>query len=162
MDFRSLMPLSRRDVAGAEQDPFTVIRRDMDRLFDEMARGFGMPRAWGDGGTVPRVDVQETDKAIEVKAELPGVEEKDLDLQLAEGMLTIKGEKKQEREEGEKGKGYYMMERSYGSFFRRIPLPAEVQQDKVEARFKNGVLTVSLPKSPEAAAKVKRIEVKGG
>jgi HSP20 family protein len=97
-----------------------------------------------------------------VKAELPGVEEKDLDLQLAEGMLTIKGEKKQEREEGEKGKGYYMMERSYGSFFRRIPLPTEVQEDKVEARFKNGVLMVSLPKSPEATAKVKRIEVKSG
>lgn len=163
MDLRSLMPFGRRDVAGAEQDPFFfAMRRDMDRLFDEMGRGFGMPRVWGDGSAAPKIDIRETDTAVEVKAELPGVEEKDLDLQLVDNVLTIKGEKKQERQEGEKGKGYYLMERSYGSFFRQIPLPVEVEKDKVQARFKNGVLTVTLPRSAEAAAKVKRIDVKAG
>ena len=111
-------------------DPFTQMRREMDRLFDDMTKSMSLARpAMGMGVMAPRVDVRETDKAIEVEAELPGVTEKDVEVQLAEGVLTIRGEKKQEREEKEKG--YYLMERSYGSFLRQIPLPVEVDEGKV-------------------------------
>jgi HSP20 family protein len=159
MDLKSLMPFGRRDVAAGE-DPFTAMRREMDRLFDEMSRGFGLPRGvWGgEGGAGLRLDVKETDKAVEVHAELPGVDEKDVQLELADNVLTIKGEKKQDKQEQDKG--YYLVERAYGSFMRRVPLPVEVDEDKVEARFKNGVLTVILPKSPTVEAKTRKIEIK--
>jgi HSP20 family protein len=157
MDFKTLMPFGRRDLVGGE-DPFTAARREMDRLFDEMTKSMSLSRpAMGMGPMAPRVDVKETDKAIEVHAELPGVDEKEVDVQLADGVLTIKGEKKQEREEKEKG--YYLMERSYGSFMRQIPMPIEIEEDKVEARFDKGVLTVILPKSARAEAKTKKIAI---
>lgn len=159
MDFRSLVPFGRRELAAGE-DPFTAMRREMDRLFDEMTKSMSLARpAMGMGVMAPRVDVKETDKAIEIEAELPGVAEKDVEVQLAEGVLTIKGEKKQEREEKEKG--YYLMERSYGAFLRQIPLPVEVDEAKVEAKFDKGVLSVVLPKSAKAEAKTKKIEIKG-
>lgn len=160
MDLRSLVPFGRRDVAGGE-DPFTAVRREMDRLFDEMSRNFGLPRGiWGGegGGASLRLDVKETDQAIEVHAELPGVDEKDVQLELADNVLTIKGEKRQDKQEQDKG--YYLVERAYGAFLRRVPLPVEVDEDKVEARFKNGVLTVTLPKSPTVEAKTRKIEIK--
>jgi HSP20 family protein len=159
MDFRSLMPFGRRELAGGD-DPFSAMRREMDRLFDEMTRSMSLARpALGLGVMAPRVDVRETETAIEVEAELPGVTEKDVEVQLAEGVLTIKGEKRQEREEKEKG--YYLMERSYGSFLRQIPLPVEVDEGKVEASFDKGVLKVVLPRSPTAEAKAKKIAIKG-
>ena len=124
-----------------------------------MTKSFSLARpAFGMGVMAPRVDVKETDKAVEVHAELPGVDEKDVDVSLAEGVLTIRGEKKQEREEKEKA--YYLMKRGYGAFLRQIPLPFEVDEDKVEARFDKGVLTVVLPKSPAAEARTRKIEVK--
>jgi HSP20 family protein len=135
------------------------MRREMDRLFDDMTKSFSLARpAMGMGVMAPRVDVKETDKAVEVQAELPGVAEKDVEVQLAEGVLTIRGEKRQEREEKEKG--YYLMERSYGSFLRQIPLPVEIDEAKVEAKFDKGVLTVVLPRSAKAEAKTKKIEIK--
>ncbi len=158
MDFKSLMPFARRDVA---EDPFTAMRREMDRLFEEMTKSFSLARpAFGMGVMAPRVDMRETDTAIEIQAELPGVTEKDIEVQLADGVLTLKGEKKQEREEKEKG--YYLMERAYGSFLRQIPIPVEVEEDKVEAKFDKGVLTITLPKKPEAQTKAKKIEIKTG
>jgi HSP20 family protein len=110
---------------------------------------------------MPRVDVSESENEYEVTAELPGIDEKDVELTLADNVLTIRGEKKVEREEKDKDKNYYMSERSFGSFRRAVPLPAEVDEDRVEANFKNGVLTVHLPKSPQAQARTRRIEVKG-
>jgi HSP20 family protein len=158
MDLKSLMPFGRRDLTTGE-DPFTAMRREMDRLFDDMTRSMSLARpAFGMGAMAPRVDVKETDKAIEVHAELPGVADKDVEVQLADGLLTIRGEKRQDREEKEKS--YYLMERSYGSFMRQIPLPVEVEEDKVEAKFDKGVLTVVLPKSARAEAKTKKIEIK--
>jgi HSP20 family protein len=158
MDFKSLMPFGRRDLAAGE-DPFAAMRREMDRLFDDMTRGASLTRpAMGLGMMAPRVDVKETDKAVEIQAELPGVTEKDVEVQLADGVLTIRGEKKQECLEKEKG--YYLMERAYGSFMRQIPLPVGVDETKVEARFDKGVLSVTLPKSAEAEAKTRKIEIK--
>ena len=100
----------------------------------------------------------ETDGGIEVTVELPGMEQKDVEVSLAGDALTIKGEKKVERKEEKKG--YYVSERSYGSVFRTIPLPPGLDADKVDASFRNGVLTVKIPHSPEAKARMKRIEVK--
>lgn len=157
MDLKSLMQAGRRDLAGGE-DPFGTVRREMDRMFEDLTRSFGLSRlGWSEGGGL-RVDLKETGTGLEVHAELPGVDEKDVDLQLADNVLTIRGEKRQEKQEEEKG--YYLSERSYGSFVRRIPLPIEVDREKVEARFAKGVLTVVLPKAPELEAKTRRIEIK--
>jgi HSP20 family protein len=161
MDMRSLLPFGRRDVAAAE-DPFTAMRREMERVFEDMTKGMSLTRpAFGLGPMAPRMDVKETDAAIEITAELPGVEEKDVEVELVGDVLTIRGEKRQSREEGEKDKGWYLMERAYGSFLRQVPLPVEVEADKVEARFEKGVLHVTLPKSAPAAARARKIAIKG-
>ncbi len=169
MDFRELIPFGRdrRDVAGRGGDnPMEAFQREMNRLFDDFFRGFGggggAPAArYGEGAfgvAVPRVDVSETGSEYEVTAELPGMEEKDVEILLDQNMLTLKGEKRAEREQKEKD--YHLTERSFGSFRRTIPLPVEVDRDKVEAGFKNGVLTIRLPKAQQAQAQAKRIQVK--
>ena len=107
---------------------------------------------------MPTVDVSETDKAYEITAELPGMDEKNVEVKLANGLLTIKGEKQDEKEE--KKKDYHMRERSYGSFERSFQVPDGVDADKIEANFKKGVLTVILPKSAEAQKAEKKITVK--
>ena len=112
---------------------------------------------WGSGEA--RSDVVETDNAVEVSIELPGMEMKDIEVSVSDDMLTVKGEKKIERQDEKKG--YYLSERSYGAIYRTIPLPPGVDGEKAEASFKDGVLTIRLPQTPEAQAKVKRIEVKG-
>ena len=119
--------------------------------------GWGPPAQTG-MAVAPRIDISETDTELRIEVELPGIDEKDVCLTLTDNVLMIRGEKKAEREE--KDKNYYVSERSFGSFQRAIPLPTEVDADKVEASFKNGVLTVRLPKTPEAEAKTRRIEVK--
>ncbi|TVR83015.1 MAG: Hsp20/alpha crystallin family protein [Rhodospirillales bacterium] len=165
MNVRDLIPWSRgRELApGREgiEHPLVAFQREMDRLFDEFWRGDmpGVARAGG-GAVAPRLDVSEDDKAIIVKAELPGLEEKDVEILLSDNMLTIRGEKRAEKEESERG--YTYRERSFGAFRRAIPLDAEVIEDKVEAEFKHGVLTVTLPKSPQAQAKTKKIAIKAG
>jgi len=157
-DFRLPSPFGRRELAAGE-DPFTALTREMDRLFEEMTRSFGLPRtAAGEVVLVPRVDVKETETAVVVQVELPGVNERDVEVEFADGILTIRGEKKQEREE--KDKGYYVMERRYGTFMRRIPIPVEIDEERIEARFDKGVLTVTLPKKPETQPK--KIEIKAG
>ena len=108
-----------------------------------------------------RVDVVDTEKAYEVTAELPGMDEKNVEVKLANGALTIKGEKKEEKEK-EKNKDYHVSERRYGSFQRSFTVPDGVDEDKIEATFKNGVLTVSLPKTAEAQKKEKQIAIKKG
>lgn len=134
------------------------LRNEMDRLWDEY---FGPGRralqpieeAW-----LPAVDIAETGDKITVKAEIPGMEAKDIEISMVGDTLTIKGEKKAEREEKEEN--YHLVERSYGSFSRAMKLPAAVDPDKVQATYKNGVLTVVLPKKEEV--KPKAIEIKTG
>lgn len=163
MQIRDLIPWHRREHdlkdSREEDNPLVALQRDMNRVFDRFWSHFN-----GSGGGLvpfggsPRVDVSETDDAVEVSVELPGLDEKDIDVSVTEDLLTIKGEKKDEHEE--KRKGYYVSERRWGSFYRSIPLPPGVASDKAEASFKKGVLSVSLPKTTEAQAKVKKIEVK--
>ncbi len=151
-----------------EENPMLALHREINDLFDEFFRdfedSFGWPAALADRrGTarlVPQVDVSETEKDILVKADLPGLEEKDVEVTLDDNLLTIRGEKRHEHEE--KDRDYYLMERSYGSFERAIPLPEGIEQDKIAASFKNGVLTVTIPKTPEARSKTKRIPIKAG
>jgi HSP20 family molecular chaperone IbpA len=140
-----------------------------DSWFDQMwnrmmslstyARTGGQP--WGNvaGGYVPAVNVNETDNAFQVTAELPGLEPNDIELSFNRGSLTISGEKRQEHEE--KQQGYHRVERSYGRFSRSVQLPEGVDGDKIEAGFKNGVLTVTVPKLPEAQRGAKRIQIRG-
>ncbi|NWG03915.1 MAG: Hsp20/alpha crystallin family protein [Syntrophaceae bacterium] len=136
---------------------FDRLRKEMDRLWDSFFEGRPGRRIKEEGEWLPSLDVAETKGDLIVKAELPGMDPKDIEISLTEGILTIKGEKKQEKEEKEEG--YHLIERSYGSFARSIRLPKDVQSDKINASFKNGVLKVTLPKSEEAKKKEIKIKV---
>jgi HSP20 family protein len=135
---------------------FERMRRDMDRLWGSFFQR-GARRTDEDTEWLPSLDVAETKDEIVVKAEVPGMDPKDIDISLSDGLLTIKGEKKQEREEKEED--YHLVERSYGTFTRSIRLPKEVRRDKISASYKNGVLKVTLPKSEEAKQKEIKIKV---
>ena len=136
---------------------FERMRKEMDRLWDSFSEGKSARRAREEGEWLPSLDVSETKGDLVVKAELPGIDPKEIDISLNEGVLVIKGEKKQEREEKEEG--YHLVERSYGSFTRSIKLPREVQNEKISASYKNGVLKIILPKSEEAKKKEIKIKV---
>ncbi len=136
---------------------FDRLRKEMDQLWDSFFEGRPGKRAKEEGRWLPSLDVAETKGDLVVKAELPGMDPKDIDISLNEGVLTIRGEKKQEKEEKEEG--YHLIERSYGSFVRSVRLPKDVQSNKIEASFKNGVLKVILPKSEEAKKKEVKIKV---
>ena len=146
------------------RDFFTTMRDEMDRVFDRFEHGFPRwPGVFGRsiGGSavmVPELDVRENTDTITIEAELPGVDEKDVTVTVANGVLTIKGEKKQEKEE--KSENYYLAERSYGAFERSLRLPDTVDDTKVEAKFDKGVLKVSAAKKPEAVKAVRKIEIK--
>lgn len=165
MSVRDLIPWGRSNnrtpapYRDDDRSPFLSLHREMNRVFDDFFRDFDMrvPMFGGAGhnGGWPQVDLAETDKQVTVTAELPGLEEKDVELLLQDGMLTLKGEKRAESED----KDRQFSERYYGRFERHIPLGTEVQADKAEARFKNGVLTVTLPKNPEAQPKYRRIAI---
>jgi len=158
----NIVPFGKKSVPvrREEESPFAVLKRGMDDLFEHFMRGFEIEsfESRGMGVFSPRIDVTEDDKAIKVMAELPGMDEKDLDISLRGDTLSIKGEKREEKEH--KGKDYYRMERSYGSFSRTIPLPIEVETDKIHAELKKGVLTVTLPKTMKAIEETKKITVK--
>lgn len=167
MAIRDLLPAtwSKRHVPVRREDdwskPFYSLQREMNRMFDRFFSDFTPARWWDEEtgmGYFPRVDVKENAKEIRVEAELPGMDEKDIEISISDDVLTLHGEKRMEREEKEEG--FYHLERSYGKFHRDIPLPAEVETGNVEAVFKKGILTVHLPKKPEAQLKSKRIEIK--
>jgi HSP20 family protein len=129
-------------------------------MFDEFWKQFQRPSGWlepGWGMPGPQADVAETDDAVEVSVELPGLDEKDIDIEVTDESLIIRGEKKTEREN--KNKDYHLTERSYGSFYRSIPLPPGAEAEKATASYKHGVLSVTLPKTAEAKARVKKIAV---
>lgn len=155
--------------------PLSSLREEIDQLFEDFASGWALSpfrRRRGSlqpaAGTLsdwsvrsPEFDVVEKDGAIEIRADLPGMEEKDIDVKLSDGALTVSGERTEERKEGEEEGNYYLAERRYGAFARTIPIPEHIDRDKVEASFRKGVLTIHLPKTAEAREKSKRIEVKG-
>lgn len=140
-----------------EEDVFTSLQREMNLLFEDFWRGFDLPVSMADAWSTftPRVDVEETEDEVRVTADLPGLEEKDFEVQLADQSLVVKGEKREERED--RARGWH--ERAYGAFERSIPLPCEVDADRVSAEFKNGVLRVRLPKAATARGRVKRIPI---
>ena len=146
--------------------PFETLRGEIDRMFDDFGRGFWP--SWGrslrravpemPSLLTPAVDVVESEKSYEITTELPGMDEKNIEVKLADGVLTIKGEKQQDKEE--KQKNYYRRERSYGAFERSFEVPETVEVDKIEANFSKGVLKLMLPKKVEAQKPAKKIEVK--
>ena len=156
--------------ASQTWQPFESFRQEIDRLFDDFGRGFWQPFRRSTFATepllgreltldtAPAVDIAENEKAYEITAEVPGMDEKNIEVKVANGNLTIKGEKQEEKEE--KKKDYYLRERNFGSFERSFSVPEGVDADKIEANFKKGVLTVTLPKKPEAQKPAKKIEVK--
>ena len=133
------------------------IRRDMDRVWDSFFEKKPALKTGEAGEWFPSLDVTETKNDILVKAEIPGMDVKDIDISLNNDVLTIKGEKKQEKDEKEEN--YHLVERTYGTFVRSVRLPGEVKSDKISASYKNGVLNISLPKSEEAKKKEVKIKV---
>jgi HSP20 family protein len=146
---------------GRGDDPFGSLFREVQKTFEDFSQR--TPFAPFSADTLsPKIDVAESKDAIDVTAELPGVDEKDLDVTLANGMLTVRGEKRTERDEQDKDKNWHVLERNYGSFSRTIPLPFDPDPAKVEAKFDKGVLRIRLPKPAEVAQKQQKIEIKKG
>jgi HSP20 family protein len=152
--------------------PFDSLRREVDRLFEDFTLNpfrlplrrpaFDIEPFWQADSWVaaPAIDLVERDHAFEMTAELPGLEDKNIEVNVANGVLTVKGQKEDERVE--KKEDFHLKERRFGSFARSVRVPDTVDEDKIEASFKNGVLKVTLPKKPEAQKPVKKIEVRGG
>jgi len=136
---------------------FERMRRDMDGLLDSFFEGGPRSRSEERGEWLPSLDVSETKNELVVKAEVPGMDAKDIDISLSDGVLTIKGEKKEEKEEKEAN--YHLVERSYGAFARSVQLPKEVRDGKISASYKDGILKITLPKSEEAKKKEIKIKV---
>jgi HSP20 family protein len=165
MTIRDLIPWNRgTNIAtrrNGDANPLMTLHREMNRLFDDVFRGFdlaplGTGGSFGRGMSWPNIELSESDNEVKVVAELPGLDEKDVQVELVNGLLVIKGEKKTETED----KDLMFSERYYGRFERRIPIE-DVDETKIGASFKNGVLTVSMPKSAKAQEKVKRIAING-
>jgi HSP20 family protein len=152
--------------------PFEALRRDVDRLFEDFPMNpfrlplrrpaFDIEPFWSAESWVaqPAIDLVERDNAFELTAEMPGLDEKNIEVNVANGVLTVKGHK--EEDKVEKKQDFHLRERRFGSFVRSVRVPETVDADKIEAGFKNGVLKVTLPKKPEAQKPVRKIEVKGG
>ncbi|MEO1135366.1 MAG: Hsp20/alpha crystallin family protein [Pseudomonadota bacterium] len=160
--FRPLSVFNRNRNAPALRDeeeatPFFQLHREMNRLFDDFFTDFGTPSVFAadqSGARAIHIDVKDNGKALKLEAELPGVSEDDIDVELHDNLLTIRGERKDEEEkEG-------VSRRSFASFQRSMSLPFDVDPDAVEAKFRNGVLTLTLPKPPELETRAKKIEVK--
>ena len=149
----------RRSVAIAR--PLPNLFGDFDRFFDEFWRGSGptAARASTPGALAPRMDYSATDDEIRIRAEMPGLEESDIDVSLEEGVLTIKGVRAAESEQKDDEKGVRHVETYRGSFYRSVRLPAEIDEDAIVATYKNGILSVTLPKLPEAKPEVRSIPV---
>ncbi len=168
MNVRDLIPWGRNTNTNQaptvyrddERNPFLSLHREVNRLFDDVFRSFdrnlpALGALSGFGAGWPSVEISETDKEIRITAEVPGLEEKDIEVLLDDGVLTLRGEKRSETEDKEK----QFSERIYGRFERRIPVGTEIVEDKIDARFKNGVLNLVLPKTEKAQSQVKRIAI---
>ena len=165
MSIRGLIPWHRRhesyvpsSLAGSRRDPLQSLHNDVDRLFDEVFRLSTSGQQWfGSGSDVwPKIDITDDEKEVRIVADLPGKEQKDIEVSLEDGVLTLKGEKTSETE----NKGTQFSERFYGRFERRIPIGYELEDDKIDAHFENGVLKITLPKSEKASSKTRRIDIR--
>jgi len=158
MNLRSLIPIGHdRNIARrGGTDPFAALQNEIAQLFDDFSRGWPAMTTTAAPELMPSMDVTESDKEFEITVELPGLEERDVQVNVADNVLTVKGEKKAEKEE--KNKNYRRYERSYGSFSRSLQLPDGVNADAIKANLANGVLRVTVPKP--APAQVKKVEVK--
>jgi len=154
------VPVQRADTPAQS---LALMHGELDRLFDNWMRGFGFPTTLGrfdrlgTGLLKPSVDISENSKAYTIRAEIPGVEKEDIKIRLDGDTLVISGEKKQEKE-SEEG-GYHCVERSYGSFRRTLCLPEDADADKLEAKFRNGVLTLTVPRLAESARPGREITI---
>jgi HSP20 family protein len=163
MNLQSIIPWKKEERSLArgrgDGDPFAQLQRRMNSVFEDFF-GRSSSDLWGDdaGEFLPRVDVSETGKEVRITAELPGLDEKDVEVTVTNNMLTIKGERKVEKEEGD----YYHSERSYGYFDGTIALPQGIDADNAKAKFKKGVLKVMIPKKPEAQSSRRKIELTEG
>jgi HSP20 family protein len=163
MAFMSLVPLRDRNVlARPETNMFGTLQREVDRLFEDFTRNLGMHGTQG-FNLVPSIDVTENDKEIEITAEMPGLERKDVEISVEDNLLTIRGEKKIEREQTDDKrkddrKNVHLAERSYGVFYRVLQLPAGVDPSSVKATMANGVLRLTIPKP--AKSQPHKVEVK--
>ncbi|NIA70881.1 Hsp20/alpha crystallin family protein [Pelagibius litoralis] len=164
MNLRDLTPWHHGKAGAGSTPAISELHREVDRVFDDFWRGFGGPSLFGGNGSAMafdvRVDTSEDDKAYHVTAELPGMSEKDVEVTFADNMLTISGEKKEEKEVKEEN--VHRRERSFGSFRRSFTLPSEVDEAKIAATFKDGVMTIDLPKSKTAQKKAKKITISRG
>ena len=156
MNLKSLIPVGRQRNVARIDNPFISLQNEIDRLFENFTTGFPMLGNGMANVSLPTMDIAETDKDIEITAELPGLEEKDVQINMSDNVLTIRGEKKAEKEQ--KDKNYRLVERSYGAFERSLELPEGVNADAIKASIDKGVLKVVVPKP--APAQVKKIEVK--
>lgn len=155
-----LMPWTRgrdSDLQRATPDPFVSLQRQINRVFDDAWRGFEMPmaRAGRDGLGWPSVELNDADKQLTLVAELPGMKEQDVEVLLEDDALVLRGERKGQHHDEDR----QFTERYYGRFERRIPLPAEVQADKVDAHFKDGLLTINMPKTANGGTRGRRIPI---
>jgi HSP20 family protein len=147
------------NIAKTGENPAATFQKALNNLFDDFFSGYEvLPSDEKISYFNPKVDMTEDEKEIKVTAELPGLEEKDIEVNLSKDILTIKGEKSQEKEE--KGKETYYSERSFGSFSRTMQIPSEVEYDKIDATFKKGVLNITLPKAAKSAEHHKKIQIK--
>jgi HSP20 family protein len=164
MNMREIIPWGRSErqtparFSDNEQNPFLSLHREMNRLFDDVVRGFDAPLAgMVPSGTWPKVEIADNDRELRVSAEVPGLEEKDIELLFDDGMLTLRGEKSSVTDD----KNRKFSERYYGRFERRIAIPYEIAEDQVKATFRNGVLDVTLPKTERAQNRSRRIAING-
>ncbi|WP_161791816.1 Hsp20/alpha crystallin family protein [Candidatus Jidaibacter acanthamoebae] len=159
----------RNQVSIRREDPsFSKLYSDMERMMNDMFNDYlpTFPRERGKGADIdfltPKINISETENEYKISAEIPGVEEKDIDLSINKGMLLIKAEKKEEKEEKEeKDEQYHRYERYYGTFQRTISLPEDIDENSIKAKFKGGVLNITIKKNKEAQPATKKIEVKG-
>ena len=159
MTMTSLMPWTRRAPTtwNRDRDPFALLHDEMNRLFDTASREFGRDLTPFDGfGGWPKVDVTDGESHVRIDAEVPGLTEKDVEVTLKDGVLTLSGERKAETEDDDRR----ISERFVGRFMRQIPIGHEIDEDNVEAHFANGELTVTLPKTAQARSDAKKIEIK--
>ena len=162
MRIKNLLPAVTRPAGKDADHPFYSLQHQMNSLFDDFFSGCNaVPHSMvtGElGAFSPSIDVKESDKDFIIRAELPGVNDKDVEVTVTNNAVTIKGEKKEDKED--KGENYYYMERSYGSFNRVIPLEMETDANKAEASFKNGILNITIPKKPSAKTKGTKVPIK--
>ncbi|MET0877525.1 MAG: Hsp20/alpha crystallin family protein [Tardiphaga sp.] len=164
MNVREIIPWGRSErqaparYADNEQNPFLSLHREMNRLFDEVVRGFDAPfSAIAPSSGWPKLEIADDDRELRISAEVPGLEEKDIEVLIDDGQLTLRGEKASATDD----KKRQFSERYYGRFERRIAIPYEIAEDQVKATFKNGVLDVTLPKTERAQSRSRRIAING-